>query len=93
MQKSWNRLLNRNPVKRIARSWFRGLEVTYDAERGDYHPHYHVLMYADGIDSVFLVSTDNEENKNGMYEIPVAHLNLKISKTSSRKAHHTCTCM
>ncbi len=44
MQKSWHRLMNRNPVKRICRSWFRALEITYNAERDDYHPHFHVLV-------------------------------------------------
>tara|TARA_B100001996_G_scaffold200140_1_gene153180 strand:+ start:957 stop:2057 length:1101 start_codon:yes stop_codon:yes gene_type:complete len=44
MQKSWNRLMNRNPVKRVCRSWFRALEITYNAERDDYHPHFHVLI-------------------------------------------------
>ena len=44
MQKSWNRLMNRNPVKRICRSWFRALEITYNANRDDYHPHFHVLI-------------------------------------------------
>lgn len=44
MQKSWNRLVNRRPVKRICRSWFRALEITYNATRDDYHPHFHVLL-------------------------------------------------
>ncbi len=44
MQKSWNRLMKRNPVKRVCRSWFRALEITYNAEREDYHPHFHVLI-------------------------------------------------
>ena len=44
MQKAWNRLMKRNPVKRVCRSWFRALEVTYNEERDDYHPHFHVLM-------------------------------------------------
>ncbi len=44
MQKSWNRLINRRPVKRVCRSWFRALEITYSSEREDYHPHFHVLL-------------------------------------------------
>ena len=45
MQKSWHRLMKRRNVKRISRSWFRGLEVTYNVEKNSYHPHYHVLLY------------------------------------------------
>ncbi len=44
MQKSWHKLMMRNPVKRVCRSWFRALEITYNAERDDYHPHFHVLI-------------------------------------------------
>lgn len=44
MQSAWKRLMNRNPVKRVCRSWFRGLEVTYNQDRDDYHPHFHVLI-------------------------------------------------
>ncbi len=44
MQKSWNRLMKRRPVRRVCRSWFRALEITYNVERDDYHPHFHVLI-------------------------------------------------
>ncbi len=44
MQKSWHKLMMRNPVKRVCRSWFRALEITYNLEREDYHPHFHVLI-------------------------------------------------
>jgi len=44
MQQSFKLLTNRSPFKKAVRSWFRGLEVTYNAERMDYHPHYHVLL-------------------------------------------------
>ena len=26
------------------RSWFRSLEVTYNKDRDDYHPHFHALL-------------------------------------------------
>ena len=45
MQKSWHRLMNRAPVKRVCRAWFRSLEVTYNEARDDYHPHFHVLIF------------------------------------------------
>jgi len=44
LQQSFRKLTNRNPFKRAVRSWFRSLEVTYNPERWDYHPHYHVLL-------------------------------------------------
>ena len=48
MQKSWHRLMKRNPVRRVCRSWFRALEITYNADRDDYHPHFHVLIMVPG---------------------------------------------
>ena len=48
MQKAWDKLMKRKTVKRVCRSWFRGLEVTYNSERDDYHPHYHVLIFVSG---------------------------------------------
>ena len=47
MSEAWNRLLQRRPVKRIVAGWARSLEVTYNKERGDFHPHYHVILLID----------------------------------------------
>ena len=44
MQDSWRRLMLRRPVRRVCRSWFRSLEITYNESRDDYHPHFHVLL-------------------------------------------------
>ena len=47
MSEAWNRLLQRKPVKRILAGWARSLEVTYNKDRGDFHPHYHVILLID----------------------------------------------
>tara|TARA_B100001996_G_scaffold201784_1_gene154476 strand:- start:5320 stop:6402 length:1083 start_codon:yes stop_codon:yes gene_type:complete len=44
MQAAWKKLMLRRPIRRICRSWFRALEITYNAKRDDYHPHFHVLL-------------------------------------------------
>ena len=44
MYQAWNRMSCRRPFKRAVRGWFRALEVTYNADRDDYHPHFHVLL-------------------------------------------------
>lgn len=41
---SWNRLMNRKKVKRIIKGYHRAIEITYNAERGDYHPHMHIIL-------------------------------------------------
>lgn len=41
---SFRRLSNRKHFKSISKGYVRKLEVTYNAERDDYHPHFHVLI-------------------------------------------------
>ncbi|MCG1598838.1 protein rep [Staphylococcus epidermidis] len=41
---SFRRLSNRKHFKSIAKGYVRKLEVTYNVERDDYHPHFHVLV-------------------------------------------------
>lgn len=48
MQKAWHKMSNRMPFRKSVRGWFRALEVTYNAERNDYHPHFHVLLMVPG---------------------------------------------
>lgn len=44
MAKAWKRLTLRKEFKTSIKGWFRTLEVTHNATRDDYHPHYHVLL-------------------------------------------------
>lgn len=44
MNSAWKRLTELKVVKRSVRSWFKSLEVTYNKERDDYHPHFHALL-------------------------------------------------
>lgn len=44
MNKSFKKLFERKEVKKIAKGVLRKLEVTYNAEREDYHPHFHTLI-------------------------------------------------
>jgi plasmid rolling circle replication initiator protein Rep len=44
MAKAWKRLILRKEFTKAIKGWFRTLEVTYNPERDDYHPHYHVLV-------------------------------------------------
>nr|WP_255262782.1 protein rep [Cutibacterium namnetense] len=42
--KSFKKMIERKKIKSIAKGYVRKLEVTYNAERDDYHPHFHVLI-------------------------------------------------
>ena len=44
MNVAWRRLVQRRVIKRAVRSWFRALEITYNQERQDFHPHFHILL-------------------------------------------------
>ena len=48
--KAWSKLMykryNRKPY-RVARGWFRALEVTYNAETQEWHPHIHAVLLVD----------------------------------------------
>lgn len=59
MNQAWQRLMRRKVVKRGVRSWFRSLEITYNRERQDFHPHFHVLLmvpknYFDKRDNLYI---------------------------------------
>ena len=41
---SFQRLMQRKEVKSAVKGYARKLEITYNEERGDYHPHFHVLI-------------------------------------------------
>ena len=41
---SWKRLTNRVEVKQAVKGYYRTLEITYNHERKDYHPHLHVVL-------------------------------------------------
>ncbi len=44
LSKSWYNLTRRKAFNKGVKGWFRALEVTYNGERDDFHPHLHVLL-------------------------------------------------
>lgn len=47
MADAWHKLIRRKEYKRAWCNYARKTEVTYSAERNDYHPHYHVMIWVD----------------------------------------------
>ena len=41
---AFQRLMQRKEVQKIAKGYARKLEITYNEERNDFHPHFHVLI-------------------------------------------------
>ena len=44
MTKSWNKLMMRRGVKPVIKGFHRAIEITYNYERDDYHPHIHIIL-------------------------------------------------
>lgn len=44
MMKAWNKISRQKLFKNAAVGYIRSLEMTYNPERGDYHPHIHALV-------------------------------------------------
>ncbi len=40
-------LFKQRKIQRIAKGWFRALEVTYNAKKDTYHPHIHAIVFVD----------------------------------------------
>jgi plasmid rolling circle replication initiator protein Rep len=41
---AFKKLMERQEIKKIVKGYARKLEITYNEERNDYHPHFHVLI-------------------------------------------------
>lgn len=67
MTKAFERLSKRKVVKGMNRSWFKSLEITYNRDRVDFHPHFHVLM---------MVPPEYFRMKSGLYITHGKWLNL-----------------
>lgn len=42
--KAFNSLVKRNRFKNISKGFIRKFEITYNKDRDDYHPHYHIII-------------------------------------------------
>lgn len=58
MNAAWRRLMQLKVVRNVTHSWFRSMEITYNEERDDYHPHFHALL---------MVPKNYFYKKRGMY--------------------------
>ena len=44
MQNAFRKYIRRKLIKRVCMGYFKTLEITYNRQRDDYHPHYHVII-------------------------------------------------
>lgn len=44
IQAGWQRLIRRARVKKVAKGYIKSVEITYNRQRDDYHPHLHIMI-------------------------------------------------
>src|SRR5690625_4992782 len=63
---SFQRLMQRKEVKQIVKGYARKLEITYNEERNDYHPHFHVLI---AVNKSYFTDTKQYINRDRWLEL------------------------
>lgn len=60
----WAALRRVRPVARIMRAWARNIEITYNKERHDYHPHIHCIIAVTDADMCVLSQTHPDKGSD-----------------------------
>lgn len=82
--KSFKRLSETKAFKAICKGYIRKLEVTYNAERNDYHPHFHVVI---AVNKSYFTDKNYYINQKKWLEMwQVAKRNQNITQVDIRKA-------
>ena len=63
---SFQRLMQRKEVKNVVKGYARKLEITYNEERDDYHPHFHVLI---AVNKSYFTDTKQYINRDRWLEL------------------------
>src|SRR5699024_781637 len=63
---SFKKLMERKEVKNIVKGYARKLEITYNEERDDYHPHFHVLI---AVNKSYFTQTTQYINRDRWLEL------------------------
>ena len=63
---SFQKLMQRKEVKTIVKGYVRKLEVTYNEQRDDYHPHFHVLL---AVNKSYFTQTTQYINRDRWLEL------------------------
>lgn len=61
---AWAKLRRRRCFARAVRGWYRAIEITYNRETGEYHPHIHAILL---VDRDYYADRNAKAVKNGLY--------------------------
>lgn len=85
--KSFKRLMERKEVKSAVKGYVRKLEVTYNKERDDYHPHFHVVL---AVNKSYFTDTKAYIARDRWLELwQKSTKNPLITQVDVRKVKHT----
>ena len=88
--KSFKKLSERKEFKKISKGYARKLEITYNQERNDYHPHFHVIVV---VNKSYFTSRDYINKKKFlklwqecMNDNSITQVDVKKIDTTDKKA-------
>lgn len=64
LTRAWAKLRRRRCFARAVLGWFRAIEITYNPETGEYHPHIHAILL---VDWDYFADKNAKEVTNGLY--------------------------
>lgn len=84
---SFKRLMQRKEVKNAVKGYIRKLEVTYNKDRDDYHPHFHVIL---AVNKSYFTDTKTYITRDRWLELwQKSTKNFLITQVDVRKVKHT----
>lgn len=96
--KNFKKLIERKELKKISYGYMRKLEVTYNQERDDFHPHFHVIIavnknYFTNRDYIskkrLLVMWQNAMNDDTITQVDIRKISADDNKAISEIAKYT----
>lgn len=85
--KSFKRLMERKEVKAAVKGYVRKLEVTYNKDRDDYHPHFHVVL---AVNKSYFTDKNYYINRDRWLELwQQSTKNPAITQVDVRRVKHT----
>lgn len=96
--KNFKKLIERKEFKKISYGYMRKLEVTYNSERDDFHPHFHIIIavnknYFTNRDYIskkrLLVMWQNAMNDDTITQVDIRKISADDNKAISEIAKYT----
>jgi plasmid rolling circle replication initiator protein Rep len=90
--KGWDSFTHRKKIKGVIKGWFRSVELTYNRERNEFHPHVHVILCLEKSYFAGSAYINHAELRRlwgaslGVNYLPICRV-AKVTNTGSRRQH------